>query len=213
MKSLFVLAAFAAAFFSSPALAVSPPGLTDYTFTGTFLSFGTYPTVVTGTFTYDEAAGGILDAFSLDLGSTHFDLTNAGIYADPSSNLIYIGGDTSGRDTLNTLGRGADDFLLSLSLVQGSLFLAQHGSVNPFEISLYNPNIVCGETHVGDPCYEDQHGDAEGSIGFSLTHVPHVDTIPGAVPEPATWAMMLLGFSGIGFVVRRKRCQVLAPAA
>ena len=27
----------------------------------------------------------------------------------------------------------------------------------------------------------------------------------GAVPEPATWAMMLLGFGGIGFAMRRRR--------
>jgi PEP-CTERM motif len=27
----------------------------------------------------------------------------------------------------------------------------------------------------------------------------------GAVPEPATWAMMLLGFAGIGFAIRRWR--------
>ena len=29
----------------------------------------------------------------------------------------------------------------------------------------------------------------------------------GAVPEPATWAMMLLGFGGIGFAMRRGRKQ------
>jgi hypothetical protein len=28
---------------------------------------------------------------------------------------------------------------------------------------------------------------------------------PGAVPEPATWAMMLLGFGGIGMAMRRRR--------
>ena len=31
-------------------------------------------------------------------------------------------------------------------------------------------------------------------------------TVAGAVPEPATWAMMLLGFAGVGFIAyRRKR--------
>lgn len=34
----------------------------------------------------------------------------------------------------------------------------------------------------------------------------------GGVPEPATWAMMLLGFGGIGFAIRRKRSPVLARA-
>lgn len=33
-----------------------------------------------------------------------------------------------------------------------------------------------------------------------------------ALPEPATWAMMLLGFAGIGFSMRRKRTPVLATA-
>jgi len=30
-------------------------------------------------------------------------------------------------------------------------------------------------------------------------------TFTAAVPEPATWAMMLLGFGGIGFAMRRRR--------
>ena len=35
----------------------------------------------------------------------------------------------------------------------------------------------------------------------------------GAVPEPATWAMMLLGFGGIGMAMRRRRKPVLAQVA
>jgi hypothetical protein len=34
-----------------------------------------------------------------------------------------------------------------------------------------------------------------------------------AVPEPATWAMMLLGFGGIGMAMRRRRQPVLAQVA
>lgn len=32
-----------------------------------------------------------------------------------------------------------------------------------------------------------------------------VDTITTAVPEPSTWAMMILGFGGVGFLAYRKR--------
>jgi hypothetical protein len=38
-----------------------------------------------------------------------------------------------------------------------------------------------------------------GSYGGNLTF------IPGAVPEPGTWAMMLIGFGAIGFSMRRRR--------
>jgi hypothetical protein len=34
-----------------------------------------------------------------------------------------------------------------------------------------------------------------------------------AVPEPATWALMLLGFAGTGFVLRRRRRTTLAQLA
>jgi hypothetical protein len=35
---------------------------------------------------------------------------------------------------------------------------------------------------------------------------------PAAVPEPATWAMMLLGFGGIGFAMRRSQRKALVTA-
>jgi hypothetical protein len=34
----------------------------------------------------------------------------------------------------------------------------------------------------------------------------------GAVPEPSTWAMMLIGFGGIGFAMRRQKKDALATA-
>jgi PEP-CTERM motif len=33
---------------------------------------------------------------------------------------------------------------------------------------------------------------------------------PTAVPEPSTWAMMLLGFAGLGYAGYRRRCARLA---
>lgn len=37
--------------------------------------------------------------------------------------------------------------------------------------------------------------------------------IAGAVPEPSTWAMMILGFCGLGFMTYRRRNQSAALAA
>ena len=47
-----------------------------------------------------------------------------------------------------------------------------------------------------------------GSYGGNLTFTP-----AAAVPEPATWAMMLLGFAGIGWQFRRRRNATLAQFA
>jgi PEP-CTERM motif-containing protein len=42
-----------------------------------------------------------------------------------------------------------------------------------------------------------------GSYSGNLNLV--AQAAPGGVPEPATWAMMLLGFGGVGFAMRRKK--------
>ncbi|WP_430418959.1 PEPxxWA-CTERM sorting domain-containing protein [Phenylobacterium sp.] len=43
---------------------------------------------------------------------------------------------------------------------------------------------------------------ANMTVAFSLNGV---DTPTGAVPEPATWAMMLVGFGAAGYAIRRRR--------
>ena len=43
-------------------------------------------------------------------------------------------------------------------------------------------------------------GEAEG--------LDNVRLMTAAVPEPSTWAMMLLGFAGVGFMTYRRRKQV-----
>jgi hypothetical protein len=43
-------------------------------------------------------------------------------------------------------------------------------------------------------------------------HGSDTGTGAGAVPEPATWALMILGFGGVGTLVRRRRRMMLAAA-
>ena len=51
----------------------------------------------------------------------------------------------------------------------------------------------------------DGDNDSTGSLGGTVTI--------NAVPEPGTWAMMLLGFGAAGYAMRRRRAPALAQAA
>ena len=44
--------------------------------------------------------------------------------------------------------------------------------------------------------------------GFAVAEAEFLCDPPPAVPEPATWAMMLLGFLGLGFASRQSRRKV-----
>jgi hypothetical protein len=46
------------------------------------------------------------------------------------------------------------------------------------------------------------------SAGFERFEQPRISGIAAAIPEPSTWAMMLLGFAGLGFVFRQSRRKV-----
>jgi PEP-CTERM motif len=48
-----------------------------------------------------------------------------------------------------------------------------------------------------------------GSGNFTGTMTP----ITTAVPEPSTWAMMLFGFAGIGFMTYRRKSKLALMAA
>jgi hypothetical protein len=54
-----------------------------------------------------------------------------------------------------------------------------------------------------------------GTFEFSAqgTNITSFSLSAQAVPEPATWALMLLGFGGIGLAMRRKRKPALAQLA
>jgi len=52
-------------------------------------------------------------------------------------------------------------------------------------------------------------GGSANYIGFD--NITLGSATPGGVPEPATWAMMLLGFSGLGLLIHRRSKARLAP--
>jgi hypothetical protein len=55
-------------------------------------------------------------------------------------------------------------------------------------------------------------GNLLGAAAGSYSGTLNIQTVP-AVPEPATWAMMLLGFGATGLMIRRRRRPALAQLA
>lgn len=64
---------------------------------------------------------------------------------------------------------------------------------------LFNIPITAGVQNILTVTYLSR---GNGSFGGNLSFVP--DQV-AAIPEPETWALMLLGFAGIGMVMRRRR--------
>lgn len=46
---------------------------------------------------------------------------------------------------------------------------------------------------------------ADSNRAFQIDNMVWDEAVVSAVPEPATWAMMIIGFAGVGVVVRRTR--------
>jgi PEP-CTERM motif len=78
-----------------------------------------------------------------------------------------------------------------------------HGPLEPIDTP-YTYTAQSGDEHVG--------GFSFGGDSFEL--VPETVTLAvAAVPEPSTWAMMLLGLAGVGFMAyRRKNQTAFIPA-
>jgi hypothetical protein len=48
---------------------------------------------------------------------------------------------------------------------------------------------------------------------FAIDNVSFNEPVAGGVPEPSTWAMMILGFAGVGFMAYRRKSKPALMAA
>ncbi|HSR01070.1 MAG TPA: PEPxxWA-CTERM sorting domain-containing protein [Sphingomicrobium sp.] len=125
---------------------------------------------------------GLFSAMDFDLHTIGSQLTN--YYADNINVLVTLSDNTTQLFNTGLLNdNGANKFLISGNA--GELFKS-----------------ITFTGYIGDPA-----NNTPGMI-HSIKQVG-VDSVGGAVPEPSTWAMMLLGFGAVGFGMRRRK--VAAP--
>jgi hypothetical protein len=74
-----------------------------------------------------------------------------------------------------------------------------------FQISMYT----------NDQQYGWQYNLTPSTLSLSLTQplIPTLSTLAPPVPEPSTWAMMILGFMGVGFMAYRRKSKPALSAA
>ena len=83
---------------------------------------------------------------------------------------------------------------------RADLLIGQLGNIhNHFDFNLTSANGI------GIQFGPDGYNVGIDNVSFAVDRV-----VDGGVPEPASWALMLLGFAGLGAVMRRRR---LAPVA
>lgn len=126
-------------------------------------------------------------AFHFSLGSLSFNLSN-----DPNAAIQYNNGKFNGfaANLLFTFGGDQYDLLIS-----GGTFQIYHApGGNPDFSNLF----VSGYFNTGNAALT-------GQTPFT----PQV----AAVPEPSTWAMLILGFAGVGFMAYRRRNRATAIVA
>jgi hypothetical protein len=112
---------------------------------------------------------------------------------------FYMAGNPDGGDPIKTLRAFVTNSAFDLSQFDFSFDTTGH-SKNAMgwtleQFSFTNPNAGNVQLQFVGTNDNTPFGAAIGGIGIS------------AVPEPATWAMLLLGFGGIGMMMRRRRDQ------
>lgn len=124
-------------------------------------------------------------------------------FINAQSFLLSLAETSSGGGTSTVTGRawgGSTNNALTFNPLLASIPLSGVASSGTASGS-FNPSVNPYSLSLGVQISRTAAGTTTGDLNFQ------------AVPEPATWAMMLLGFAGIGFAMRRSRKQVLAQVA
>jgi hypothetical protein len=119
---------------------------------------------------------------------------------DPSDNLLYSAEGSTSASTHDFLAPNpitTNQFTVELSAFSGPL------NLDVIEVSFGNdPDLNAGSIVLS-------LGQFAPGLGFAAPSF----AINAAVPEPSTWAMMILGFTGIGFMAYRRKAKPLLMAA
>jgi hypothetical protein len=146
---------------------------------------------------------------------------NTSTALSPGSELSSFGFDTSGTESRVTSGAG--------NLFRAALGTGNFNGLGGRDVCLYaGPNCNGGGSNGVGSSQTPVSGTFALEFGSGVSTLVFDDfvarwqstgangngsasgpgTVMGAVPEPATWAMMLLGFGAVGYSMRRRKATV-----
>jgi hypothetical protein len=153
---------------------------------------GTFSALVTADTSHNAPSSSLSQVFNLNAGET---IT---FYAQ-------FTGEQKNKDGLDTASVSINLFGQPAAIV-ASWVLPTHDGQQPWQTILFTASSAGS--------YEfralvDNVGNASGQ---STLRIDGFQTIPSAVPEPSTWAMMILGFAALGFIAYRRSRKTVAAA-
>jgi hypothetical protein len=135
---------------------------------------------------------------------------------------VKASGLTSGTGTIDALNATliVGEFG-SPPVIYETLSAGVPGSWNVDQTFLFNTNVPItvtmtvegvSEVNIGSGSYSaeiDPIFSVDSSSGYQLVFSPGIGNMAGGVPEPSTWAMILIGFAGLSFASYRARRNAL----
>ena len=171
---------------------------------------------------FDQLGGMPSDELTLLAGDAAHNLT---VFQSPAGPVLS-GNGTQGYPVFDAIGEGAVSLLFSTDQSQFGFQLAGGNGGNAYisffrndgslidSFTLSSLPVVASYGFTRDGGLHDIRGVSiwnDDLTGFGFRNFLY--DVPSAVPEPASWALMLVGFGAIGLAMRRRRRPALAQLA